>query len=187
MMVAINTLIEPIAGLVFIGFMIFFLYTILKSKAVILNQDGTFQEVRIRSTQTKIDLGKEGGVYNLRANAYVKKLILGILPVTRIFFMFGCPEPISFHSGKPVHNPGDLKLPVYGVAECPKCKGTMMKIVKTVGSLTLRDLLFETRTNRLGNPSSPKFKMKYIVYLAIVGGIALLIMSAMGGAAPGGP
>lgn len=180
-MVAIEALYEPMAGLVFVAVMIFFLYNMLRSKAVIYNQDGTYQEVRIKSKQTQVDMGEDGGVYNLRANAYVKKLIFGILPITRIFFMFGCPEPISFHSGKPVYVTDDLKLPVYGVYQCPKCKNTTMKIVHRVGSGMLRTLMFETRTKNLGRPESPKFKMKYLVWIAIAAGVIFLIMAATSG------
>jgi len=180
-MVAItpDVLMQPLLALVFIGFIFTFLYRLMRSKAIFINQDGTYKEIVIKSSQRRIDRGKEGGVYNIRPEAFVKKLIFGILPVTRIFFMFGCPEPISFHSGKAVYNPLDLKLPVHGVFECPKCKTHIMRLIERVGSPLLRTLLYETRTDSLGKPEGPKFKPRWIVYILILAGVGIVIYALM--------
>jgi hypothetical protein len=165
--------------LAFVGMTIYVLYRAMKSKAVIINPDGTYTEILTRTDQTRLDRGKNEGVYNIRPSAFVKKMILGILPITRIYFMFGCPEPISFHSGKAVYNTEDLKLPVYGIFRCPKCKTEDMKVVSKVASPLLRDILFETRTKNLGKPEGTKFNMKWLVYIVIIVGVAAIAMAVL--------
>lgn len=180
-----DALMQPLLALAFIFGMFWFLYRVMRSKAIFINPDGTFKEMVISSTQRRIDRGvKGGGVYIVEPAAFVKKLIFGILPVTRIFFMFGCPQPVGFHSGKAVYNVGDLQLPVYGVLQCPKCKRQVMRIVERVGSALLRTLLYETRTASLGKPEGPKFKARWLVWLLILGGIGAIVYALFGMTAP---
>ena len=176
--------VNGMVALLWIGAMIYFVYRFLKFKAVIYNDDGTFIEMPLSSKVTRIDTGD--CIYIVKPAAIVKKMILGILPQARIFFMKNCPEPISFHSGKAIYNPIDLKLPVFGVFQCPDCKKTAMKIVKRVGGQELRDITEETRTKRLGMPEARKFEMKWLIYIVAIGVAAAFIYLALTGMAGGG-
>lgn len=159
---------------------VYIMYSVMRHKVIVINADGTYNEYKTKSGQTKLDLGeKKGGVYLLRKGAAVKKMMLGILPINRTYFLEGCPEPISFHSGTPVYAVDDLKLPVYGELHCPKCKTTVMKITRMIGSAALRDIIFETRTRELGKPEAKKFSVKWLVYGAIIIGVLLIAYAAM--------
>jgi hypothetical protein len=168
---------------------LYILYQMMKSKAVIINPDGTFRELILNSKQTQIDAGKEEGVYNIRPEGFVRRLLFGLFPVTKIYFLKGCSEPVGFHSGKPIMHPNDLMLPVFAKMECEKCHSTMVRIKELIAAPLLRILLFESQTAKLGNPKPKVVNMKTLIYLMVIIGVvvtALVIASKyMGGISSG--
>jgi hypothetical protein len=149
-------IIQGVTVLLWIIVIFWALYRSLKFKAVIQYPDGTFKEKVISPRASRFEDGKD--LYLVDPSCVFRRLIFGILPQARIFYLKGCPKPVGFHSGKPVSHVNDLKL--------------------LVGSDELRIFHRETRTAKLGMPER-KVELKWFVYLAVVIGIGVIIYVIM--------
>lgn len=157
-------LVQGIVVLLWLGVIGWIVYRLMKSKAIIIYPDGTFKEKVVSSTAKSFEDGKD--LYLTEPGCWQRRLIAGLLPQARIIFLKGSPRPVGFHSGEPVTAPSDLKL--------------------HVGSDELRVFHRETRTLKLGMPER-KFEIKWLLYLAIIVGIAVVayaIISAVSGPKP---
>jgi hypothetical protein len=154
---------------------LYLLYQMIRKKAQINYGDGHYEEVVLHKGQTFIDKGPEEGVYNIKPTGFYTRFMFGIIPQSRISFLEGCPEPIAHHSGEPVLYPDDLKIPVYGTHECPKCHTVTKLVDKLLMGPTWRALLLETQTQKIGNPKKKGIDMKMIAMLGIILAVGLIV------------
>jgi hypothetical protein len=136
--------------LIWLGVFAYAIWHLTRFRALILNPDGTIDEVILPSDATRFEhgSGENRGLYNIRSDRVFRRMFMGIFPSARIIYFRNYPEPVGWASEKPIQSPESLKL--------------------GVGSVELRTIIREERTKALGRPSKPPFPWKMIMIIAIV-------------------
>jgi len=144
----------PIITTMMVAVALFILVNFMRTKAIIKNPDGTYTERVITGKELSAGKFEDGdGAYLIEPACVDKRMLFGVIPLSRIFYFRGSSRPIGWHSQKPVANPADLKL---------------------IGANELRALWRQERTKDLGRP--PKvFPWKMIIYFAVAVVIIVVI------------